>query len=74
MQAGIMIIDAETHTIVEVNPATARLYNRPKEAILCVGSKSSQQSWLIVLQLNDQTSLCLYGGLEGFFDSAWRRA
>ena len=26
-----------------------------------------QQSWLIVLQLNDQASLCLCGGLEGFF-------
>ena len=26
-----------------------------------------QQSWLIVLQLNDQASLCLCGSLEGFF-------
>jgi hypothetical protein len=26
-----------------------------------------QQSWLIVLQLNDQVSLCLCGSLEGFF-------
>ena len=26
-----------------------------------------QQSWLIVLQLNDQASLCLCGNLEGFF-------
>ena len=26
-----------------------------------------QQSWLIVLQLNDQASLCPCGSLEGFF-------
>jgi hypothetical protein len=26
-----------------------------------------QQGWLIVLQLNDQASLCLCGSLEGFF-------
>ena len=26
-----------------------------------------QQGWLIVLQLNDQASLCLGGSLEGFF-------
>jgi hypothetical protein len=32
-----------------------------------VGLDILQQSWLIVLQLNDQASLCLRGSLEGFF-------
>ena len=33
-----------------------------------------QQGGLIILQLNDDASLRLRGGLEVFFGSAWRRA
>lgn len=35
---------------------------------------SAAEGKLVVLQLNDEMRLGCRGGLEGFFDSAWRRA
>ncbi|MBN1514320.1 MAG: response regulator [Phycisphaerae bacterium] len=34
VQAGIVVIDAETHTIIEANPAALRLIGAPKEKVL----------------------------------------
>ena len=37
VQAGIVIIDPELHKIVDINPAAARLFGKPKEAIIGQG-------------------------------------
>jgi PAS domain S-box-containing protein len=34
MQAGILLIDAETHTIIDANPAAVRIIDAPKEKII----------------------------------------
>jgi PAS domain S-box-containing protein len=34
MQAGILLIDAETHTIIDANPAAVKMIDAPKEKII----------------------------------------